>query len=209
MARTVLSAQARGLPSTAQPTERRYERVLYFNSCTKFNWVQKKSPIWYYTIHQGETFFFLLLFLVSFSFIWNQKNLQELQHSHFFKCSLASVACFYMLVVLKHVSDQGPDRRNDFLIRSRHYLWIPFTYIRVPTTSHPGSEKQPEPACGDRVVYDNLLQFQVLRVEPCRSYSLVILTTFPLGLWGDAYIEGATVCGFSLGNADKMLMDLA
>lgn len=182
MARTVLSAQARGLPSTAQPTERRYERVLYLNSCTKFNWVQKKSPIWYYTIHQGETFFFLLLFLVSFSFIWNQKNLQELQHSHFFKCSLASVACFYMLVVLKHVSDQGPDRRNDFLIRSRHYLWIPFTYIRVPTTSHPGSEKQPEPACRDRVVYDNLLQFQVLRVEPCRSYSLVILTTFPLGL---------------------------
>lgn len=136
MARTVLSAQARGLPSTAQPTERRYERVLYLNSCTKFNWVQKKSPIWYSTIHQGETFFFLLLFLVSFSFIWNQKNLQELQHSHFFKCSLASVACFYMLVVLKHVSDQGPDRRNDFLIRSRHYLWIPFTYIRVPTTSH-------------------------------------------------------------------------
>lgn len=61
----------------------------------------------------------------------------------------------------------------------------------------------------DRVVYDNLLQFQVLRVEPCRGYSLVILTTFPLGLWGDAYIEGATVCGFSLGNADKMLIALA
>lgn len=33
----------------------------------------------------------------------------------------AAVTCLFF-VILKHVSDQGPDRRYDFLIRSQHYL---------------------------------------------------------------------------------------